>query len=264
MLILALSSLAHAVPAMDVACMNTQVEATSPAPLQTDVPIDVVPAALLSTGNCGSAGWTATLLDAATGTEIASATGSTADGLLVEVDPGGPLAADSTYTFRVQPEDGGGEVTEIGFTTGSAEAAVLDGVPEVVSDAATWNEDAAQVTIEAQLRAVADTDGDTIIGMALADSPDRLLSLDLLNGPVTTDAFAFFGASEPPDEVCIVASQRDLAGRWSTSASNCVAPELQESHGEGLGGCLNVTRGTPWGIASVFLAAAGLVWRRRA
>ncbi len=263
LLALALSSAVRAEPSADVAapedCGGTTVYVTSPPPLATDVPIDVVPAGLLEAGGCGGASWVATLVNAGTGAEIARVEHPEGDGSLIEVDPGGPLDPETTYTLRFEPTDGSGELVEIGFTTGTDTAAGLDGGPTLESALVTWSRNSPMV-IQAEINVAASADGATIVTFGVEDGGD--IAYTSATGPTTVRLTGFTddGPAEPPEEVCVVARQRDIAGRWTDAPSDCVAPEIVRDTDSG--GCFNVTRGAPTGGLLGLLLAAGLARRK--
>lgn len=255
---------AHAEPAGDALmapedCGGTMVTVTSPAPLATGVPIDVVPAGILSPGGCDTDVWVITLTDASTGEEIASATQSEADALLLEVDPGRTLDPETTYTVRFEPTGGSGEVVEIGFTTGTATAAGLDGAPSIADAVVTWQPNL-QMIIGAEVTAAASSDGPTIITVA-AEGEDGSHFTSVSGPSAVWHTGVTDSPTEPPEEVCIVGRQRDIAGNWSESPAVCVAPEIIR---DSSGGCVNVTRGAPTGGLLGLLLAVGLARRKSA
>ncbi|MDP2306151.1 MAG: Ig-like domain-containing protein [Pseudomonadota bacterium] len=260
--LVALVSPASAEPSADLAaapesCAQTRVWVTSPAPLATDVPVDALPAGLVTEGSCGAAAWTGTLIDAATGATVVSVTHVITDGQLIEVDPGADLAPNTTYTLRFEPTDGGGELTEIGFTTGSSAAVGLDGGPTVESALATWST-SGFLSLQAEVGVAGSADGASIVTFAIEGEED--LEWTSADGPTTIQLFApSLVMAEAPDEVCIVARQRDIAGLWSESPSDCVAPEIVR---ERSGGCFNATRGAPTGGLLGLLLAVSLARRK--
>jgi hypothetical protein len=264
LLALALSSPVFAEPSEDAAmapidCGGTRVYVTSPPPLATDVPIDVLPAGLLEEGRCSTEPWLATLVHAGTGEEIARVTHGVADGALIEVDPGGPLEPETTYTLHFEPEGGIGEVVEIGFTTGTGTAAGLDGGPTLESALVSWSRNSPMV-IQAEINVAASADGATIVTFGVEDGGD--IAYTSATGPTTVrlTGLTADAPAEPPEEVCVVARQRDIAGRWTDAPSDCVSPEIvRDTEG---GGCFNVTRGAPTGgLLGILLVAAGLARR---
>jgi hypothetical protein len=257
-MILLFVTAAHAVPA-ESGCSVTSVTGTLPLPLADDVPIDVIPAAMLSVGDCGGDDWTGRLTETETGEEIAVASSADAPiyGLL-EVDPGADLAPDTRYTLELSPAGGGGETTEVGFTTGEVPDAGLDGVPTVVSNASSYSEGDQVLSVTAEVTPAVYA-GPSIIGFADADAPSTLFTTETAWDSASLSLSGRAIRSEAPDEVCVIARQRDQAGRWTDSDPVCDSPDVvreDKSHG-----CLDVTRGAPIGLVSVLLAA-GLVRRR--
>lgn len=252
---------AYAEPTDDFApepCGDSKVYVTSPAPVATDVPLDVVPAGLLSKESCADGTWKATLLVAATGDEIVSITQAESEGRLLEVDPGAPLEPDTIYTLRFEPTSGGGELVEIGFTTGSGTTVGLDGAPSLESSGATWSQIGreGQLTVQAEINAVASEDGATIVAFGVEGQQD--LDYTSVTGPATVLLTGFAGSTpEAPDQVCIVARQRDMAGAWTESEPDCTSPDTVRNES---GGCLNATRGAPTGgLLGLLLSAASSV-----
>ncbi len=256
-----LAAMAHAEPTDDVAapeeCAQTEVWATSPAPLATGVPVDTVPAGLVAAGNCGA--WTATLSVPATAEVVATVTHGDADGLLIEVDPGGDLDPDTTYTLRFEAVDGGGESSEIGFTTGTGRAAGLDGGPTVESAIVAVDPDG-RAQVQAEITAAGSSDGATIVALAI-EGEDAAIDLTSVSGPATVQLIGFHTFPEVPDEVCVVARQRDVAGNWADSPSDCVAPQLQA--GSESCGCAEDRESTDVAASALVLLFAGFARRRR-
>jgi len=257
-MLLALASLALAdVAAAPTSCLPPTVFVTSPAPLATNVPVDAVPAALLSAGDCGGQEWTGVLIDAGTGAEVASVHHAVADGRIIEVDPGVDLSPDTTYTLRFSPDDGSGEITEIGFTTGAGTAAGLDGGPTVESAAVVYDTSSTWISFQVEAGMAGSADGPTIVAFGIEG--EESLGWTSASGPTTVLLAAqSLDFAEAPEEVCVTARQRDIAGRWSESPSDCVAPEIVRSQG---GGC-NVAGGTP--ISGLFGLLLAAVLARRA
>lgn len=256
----ALVSLSFAEPSADMQeCGYMSVSVTSPAPLATGVPIDVVPAALLTGQSCGSQSWLVTLVDASTGDEVAAITHVEDDGALIEIDLGADLAPDTTYPVRFEPLDGLGEHVEIGFTTGSGTTVGLDGAPTVESAAAAWSREGV-LTVQAEIGVAASVDGPSIVAFALEGGDD--LAYTSATGPTFARLSGFTFASEAPAEVCVVARQRDLAGRWAESDADCVVPEVVASDTDG-GGCFAPSGGRTTPALAGLLFLAGLARRPR-
>jgi hypothetical protein len=258
-MLLAFASLALAdVAAAPTSCLPPTVFVTLPAPLATNVPVDAVPAALLSAGDCGGQDWTGVLIDAGTGAEVVSVTHSVADGRVIEVDPGADLAPDTTYTLRFSPNDGSGELTEIGFTTGTGTSAGLDGGPMVESAAVVYDTSTAGLSFQVEAGMAGSEDGPTIVAFGV-EGEDPLDWTSATGPAIVLLSAESWDFAEAPEEVCVTVRQRDITGAWSESPSDCVAPEIVRSEG---GGC-NVAGGSP--ISGLFglLLAAGLVRRAR-
>ncbi|MDP2313880.1 MAG: hypothetical protein Q8P41_13315 [Pseudomonadota bacterium] len=259
-LLLSQSILASAEPSADLAaapedCGMTSVWVTSPAPLATDVPVDVVPAALVTESSCGAASWTATLIDASTGAEVVSVTHAVGDGQLIEVDPGADLSPETTYTLRFEPDDGGGELTEIGFTTGSGTTVGLDGAPVVASTQATWSEESGLTLLSVQVEVASAAEGQSIVTFGSRGGED--LAWTSSAGPATVLLQGSNADASAPSKVCITARQRDYAGNWTESEEDCVAPEIVNARS----GC-NVVGGAPIGGLLGLALAVGLARRK--
>ncbi len=259
---LSLGQDAHAVADSDLAedmapCGPNTISETIPAPLATDVPIDIVPSAMIVYGGCGGSAFTMSLrLD---GEEVASAAHAAEDGLLMAVDPGADLAPDTTYVIEIVPAEGG-ETTSVGFTTGTGRAAPLDAAPRLIDLEAFVTRDG-WVSVQASLVPASSADGESFVALAQEDSPEtRLFAAHAIG---TGDVFSYgnFRVDTMPDEVCMVATERDLAGSWSTSEAVCVAPKIVRDTGSG--GCLDTTRGSPVAWISAGLALAALLRRGR-
>ncbi len=240
-------------------CAVVQVSVTSPAPLATGVPVDVMPAALLSAGGCGSQSWQVTLVDASTGATVATAAHAESDGKLIELELGGDLAPETTYTFRIEPLDGVGELAEIGFTTGTGTTVGLDGAPAILSSAASWSEDVAVTTVQVEIDVAPAAEGASIVAFGGRDEGD--LAWTSATGPTTVLLQGSRSDGSAPAKVCLTARQRDLAGRWTVSDEDCVAPEVIASPGGGCFGGGSRESTTP--ALGGLLLAAGLLRRSR-
>lgn len=229
-----------------VVCVE-QVWATLPAPLAADVPVDAVPVGLL-TGSCGDS-WTATLSIPLTGEEVAVYEHTNEDGILIDVAPGAELTSGTTYALRF--ESGWGEASEIGFTVGEGRVAGLDGGPTVVSASVVWQDGVASV--QAEVTAADSADGDTVIALAI-EGQEALLDATISGGGETSLLSGGVAIDEAPEQVCVVARQRDLAGVWTEAPADCVAPEIVSGGGDGCG-C-----DTPGGEPPPVAVAAGLVF----
>ena len=214
---------AHA-DALAAPCQSGQVNATMPAPMAVGVPIDAVPAGLLVSGGCGSVNWEAELSIPATGEVIATATLATDTRAVIEVDPGGELLPDTTYRLAFTPLEGDGMASEVAFTTGSALSVGLDGGPVVTEAAASWSRDGSTV-VQAGILAAPSADGDTFITLAV-EEVDGDLSADVATGAEELFLTGFTNIVPAPETLCVVARQRDIAGVWTDSPSDCVATEI--------------------------------------
>lgn len=214
---------AHA-DALAAPCQSGQVNATMPAPMAVDVPIDAVPAGLLVGGGCGSVNWEAELSIPSTGEVIGTATLSTDSRAVIEVDPGGELLPDTTYRLAFTPLEGDGMASEVAFTTGTGLSVGLDGGPVVTRAEASWSRDGSTV-IQGDLLAAASADGDTFIALA-AEGIDGDLSVDAATGAEEVFLTGFTTIEAAPEELCVFARQRDIVGVWTDSPTDCVATAI--------------------------------------
>ena len=225
---LLLSFVALAEPmAADTACAGGQVVASLPEVGATGVPVDVVPVAVLSTGDCESSAWTARLIVADTSEEVASAAASEG-AILLELHPTALLAPFTDYIVQASAEDGIGAVTEIGFATGDGSAAVLDGVPEIVEGGATWYEESRELALSADVQPAASADGASLLAIG-DDGEVDVAGAEIVTGSGAHAVLGRTSTYRPADEVCLVARQRDHAGRWAESEPLCAEPEIVEA-----------------------------------
>jgi hypothetical protein len=251
--ILLLASVADA--DVSFSCAASQVTATVPTNGATGVPIDARPAVLITAPGCaGPATWDLVLLRADDASEVAAGSfpADATDGLL-ELFPDVALDADTAYTFRATP-DGRGEITEIGFTTGSGVVAGLDGGPTAVVDTATFAGRTGTLTVEWSAEPAADPDGLSIVTL---HDPDLDVGI-AVPASAATDVVSFWGVGGRPGDFCPEVSQIDGAGVATDPVSvECVHVTGWLGCDSTGGGPLRGAQGAGW------LLACGLLARRR-
>lgn len=222
-------------------CESSSVQATSPAPLATGVPVDAVPAGLVSWGGCGEVTWELDLSIPSTGVVVGSATLTAQGASILEVDPGFDLEPETTYRMAFTPISGDGVASEVAFTTGAGNTSVgLDGGPEVIGAEVSWSHNGSTV-IQAELVAAPSEDGDTFIALGV-DGIDGDLGVTTASGAAEVFLTGFANFAEAPDEVCVLARQRDIAGQWTESPTDCVAPDIEPV----VAGCNVAPGGLTW------------------
>ena len=152
--------------------------------------------------------------------------------------------------FRSEPTDGGGEVSEVGFTTGEGHAAGLVGAPSVDAAVAEWTAMDGVLLAGANTIAADSEDGETILALTV-DGVDR--NWRSASGDVAYLSSSFVSAQ--PSEVCVGARQRDVAGRWTDAEEACVTASILWNAPEDEGfGC---------GVHAITMPALGLLFLRK-
>lgn len=223
-------------------CMGYFAYDSVPRPAAVNVPVDVVPTVLFGDGGCPqSTVFNLELyrLDGAGETLIGAQSSRLAGTgpLLVGFDAwdaASALEENASYILRVGPQDGGGELSEIAFSTGSAVLSGYEGAPSGVLDAAEASRSSGAWWVSASLfvETVADPDGLSILVVPHPDAPDQLLDAQVIGAE--TEIFSAVGwiADRAPDEVCLTARQLDGALRVvGESEASCLAPEIHRNIG---------------------------------
>lgn len=216
-----LTQLAYALVADEGACALNSVSGSLPASGAVGVAVDVVPTVWVSSGGCGSVEWEATLVAAEAPDDplVAVIQDISVEGELIELEA--ELAPDTAYVIRVLPTDGGGELSEIPFTTGTGVTTPLAGRPEIVELGADWFDGRSSLWAT-----VSPAAGE---GALVLESGGAPLGAAIL-GEAATETWVYGTVEdpEPPAEVCAIVRQRDLAANWAESEEVCVAPTVQD------------------------------------
>ena len=202
-------------------CETSRFVESLPSAQATEMPVDTVPVAIVSVGECGSQEWMADLRVAEAGDVVATAT--LVEGLL-ELDPGASLSPDTDYLVGVEPTDGEGELTEIGFRTGTGLAATLDGIPILTDAGARWFAETEILVAGGTVAPATSEDGASVLALYVEGEGEPLLA-----GIAESASVGLSGkrvVPEPDAEICLVARQRDYAGRWVESEPSCGEPEI--------------------------------------
>jgi MYXO-CTERM domain-containing protein len=234
-------------------CTTPTVTATVPASGQVDVPLDARMVALFDP-RCGAPpALTLSLLRQDDDTPVTEARiAGPVPMSLYELFPSAELDPETTYTFRVTPESGGGDTKEIGFTTGDGHVIGLVGAPSVTVSEATWDARVHHVSVELEVTPTADPDRLSLL--TLTEASGGLADLAFVPSGETTASFSEqWLASEMPDPVCFRAIQVDGTGASTSGTEDCLHPR---------GGCGCAT-GSAGGTAAAAFGALGLVARRR-
>lgn len=260
---------AHADMAL-IACETVTVSATIPAAASVDVPVDVLPRVLFR-GECEPpSAHDISLVRLVDGEEqeVAFETAPwnfDAPSHMVSLDAG-ELEPDSDYLLRVMPVDGWGELTEVGFSTGSGRVEPLADAPEVALTWAGYEEAGEQwaAWFEAEMTPVADPSGLSTIHLVLDDPSELVLASEAVaDGGDMMWAYPRLITDEEPEQICVRAMQMDGAGRTgAVSEPACIEPDYEgRTLTKRVFGC-----DTTGGVASLYglvLAAGALARRRR-
>lgn len=231
-------------------CTRAYVVVSLPATGATDVPLDAVPALLLAgNGVCSYIEWTVTL----TGGTTTQSQIHTA-GRLVEIFPEAPLEPNTDYVVRIEPADGAGEASEIGFRTGEALATGLVGIPAIQDLEVFMINTDGDIEGEGTILAADSSDGVPYI-VALEDEAGFRYALQGTSAQTIPFALDIEGHGE--EELCLYAAQRDILGEWFESAAACAVPEalVESDDANPCGGCATGGGGAGFGalIALLFI-----------
>jgi hypothetical protein len=154
----------------------------------------------------------------------------------VELDPG------TDYTLQAIPQEGWGEVSEIGFTTGSGHVVGISGVPSVAITAASWER--STFTLTDDYTATAAEDPDALSVLVLSD-PDSSVTPWAFAAPRTgtTERRATLDATSFPAQACLAITQIDGLGERTDGETSCADVErigCDAAGGRGLGGVLGI------------------------
>lgn len=245
---------AQAAPAFDATsstCGAPTFAASLPAAGAVDVPIDVIPTVLFSSGGCGLFGWSASLLDSAgQGLMDFEVLGEQRNNVIVaQFDLGDDLLPDTAYTLRLV----GYDTVDIPFTTGDAPSGDEGPAAPTASltvDAISWS---GPILLVDGVLSVSDIPEDVVVvagdTAAVADGPT--LDVDIHAGV------------QPGVDLCETVSVIDLAGRESEPARACAPVPVPERPDDGVDpgeedvrGCSTVPGGGALGLALVGLGLA--------
>ena len=218
----------------------------------TNVPVDLRLAAVFE-GDCGGPSTvTLVLTQADDGTEVAttSLAWTGASGQIYELFPDAELSPETEYVFTVLPDDGSGEVTEIGFTTGTGRVSGFEGMPALVIESATSSRDSGVILTTGTLSAAEDPERLSLIVMTAsgAGSGSAVVSMDGAGARQDT----WTGGA---GELCVQVTQIDATGLAVDGEPACAEVEVTGS----LFGCNSAGAGAS---ALGVLLAIGLVRRR--
>lgn len=246
-------------------CAGATPSFSVPAAGATDVPVNIQPAMVFSTDGCSSSYWTLTLTDSE-GAEVATLSGDPGNGLL-ELPLSEPLLPDSAYLFTALAEDGGSELVEAAFTTGSSEATLHGIVPEVIDLGAMWFESDGSVVINPTV-AYGEVPGGELIARWNDGPPDQVGSSvvhrrDSAGAEAESRYTSQVFTDVRPEEWCVFAETRELDGTWNTGEELCAEP-LVGVVGEEPTACSCSVGGEAAGAWVGLVGAAALIRRRRA
>jgi hypothetical protein len=204
-------------------CAMARVVDSVPRPAATDVPTDVRLAAVFS-GDCGGPSTVTLTLSRADDGSVLSTEETAWEGdvfQIFELYPPSELDPDTGYVLTVTPDDGSGEVTEIGFTTGSARAAELDGLPSFTIADATSERGSGIVVTESTLTAASDPDRLSLLVLTAsgAASGEVVVGLDGVG-----DRLDSWSGGE--GEVCLQVTQLDATGAAVDGEPACAEVQL--------------------------------------
>ncbi len=209
-------------------CAPALAVAIVPGPGAVGVPLDIELAAGIDLG-CGLAAetWTFDLLEGAAVVHTESVPYE--GGNRLASAPAAALLANTAYTLRVSPDDGSGQATEAGFTTGDRAASPLDGVPAISLVEGTWLAESDQLWFSATVEAAPYPEALTMIGVAF-EPGGPVRDIVTSGGPV----YVSVPAAEEVDEICAVPVQWSADGTRVEGLEAC-GPVLIVREGAGNG-----------------------------
>ncbi len=228
MLLLLLGS-ASAFALQEISCNGLDIVDTVPSNGATDVPVDVRVAVVFGEGGCVPALGTEVTLADADGTAIPVALGPGSDDpdgtWLIELVTDEAFVPETSYVVTMTPPFSG-EVSQMGFTTGTGTVVGLTGTPSLRVEETRWESESERswgglVSLDLAIEPAEDPDGLSVVQVKDADRDDHGVQSFRVPASGAKHVTVSWIDGRRPDEVCPQVRQIDgkgVATEWSEPA----------------------------------------------